>query len=569
MKKIIATLTLASAVMVASGQTTEDALRISQDKPSGTARSMALSGAMGALGGDFTSIGINPAGIAVYRSSEFTFTPSLQYTKTESDYFGIISSDDKFSLPFQQIGFVGTYRPIHEVSSGLISTHFGIGYSRNNSFSRRSFIQGNGIQSSLLDMFVDQANAGNWDPLYNRLAQNANLIEKNPYFDEVSALFPGRHVSEYMTNYDFNFQNIDDEFGQPRYEYAIPQWGPRNGINQTRMLNERGSSNEFNLTFGANFSHKFYLGGSIGIPVFHHERSIQHYEEIRGEQFNYRDYPETFEGYYESRYYENSIDGEGWFGLNNFTFDEKISTSGVGLNVKAGFIYKPTNSFRVGASIHSPTFYSIETEYTTHINADQFAIDFIVNDNTQKEELWLTNVELYKERGFDEVSYNFRTPLKAIGSLAYLFGSHGLISMDYEFTDYTSMQFKSKSNHIIDMQDALERNKLINNTFRATHNLRFGAEYRPTELFSLRAGYGVFQSPYKEGHFKNKDKHQTYSAGFGFRMDNMFVDFGYMLRQEKETYSLYYASHLNDEDQLPAQLKTNRHHFGVTLGWRF
>lgn len=530
MKKIIATLILASAVAAAEGQTSEDALRISQDKPSGTARSMALSGAMGALGGDFTSIGINPAGIAVYRSSEFTFTPSLQYTKTESDYFGSISTDDKFSLPFQQIGFVGTYRPIHEVSSGLISTHFGIGYSRNNSFSRRSFIQGNGIQSSLLDMFVDQANAGIWDDFYNGLAYDHFLIDEHPE----------EGYSGHIHGFEYVGENPDNIF-----------WGPTNGINQSRILTERGSAGDFNLSFGANFSHKLYVGATLGIATFNFDKTLSHYEEVNG----------GWQSYSYNYLYFRAFDG--FEGRDDFEFREKIKTTGAGINLKTGIIYKPTNELRLGLAFHSPTFYSFDDEFTTMVESQYFDIELENNEPV------VYDGGIDKGRRYGEFSYNFRTPLKAIGSLSYIFGTSGLISMDYEYTDYSSMEFKSKNSTLSDIQSVNARNSAINNTFRATHNLRFGAEYRPTELFSLRAGYGVFQSPYKEGHFKNKDKHQTYSAGFGFRMDNMFVDFGYMLRQEKEAYSLYYASHLNDEDQLPAQLKTNRHNFGVTLGWRF
>ena len=54
-----------------------DALRFSQHYPVGTARSVGLGGAVGALGGDFTSLSVNPAGIGLYRQSEinlFTLT---------------------------------------------------------------------------------------------------------------------------------------------------------------------------------------------------------------------------------------------------------------------------------------------------------------------------------------------------------------------------------------------------------------------------------------------------------------------------------------------------------------
>ncbi len=54
-----------------------DALRFSQHYPVGTARAVGLGGAVGALGGDFTGLSINPASIGLYRQSEFTISPSL------------------------------------------------------------------------------------------------------------------------------------------------------------------------------------------------------------------------------------------------------------------------------------------------------------------------------------------------------------------------------------------------------------------------------------------------------------------------------------------------------------
>jgi hypothetical protein len=65
-----------------------DALRYSNLTIQGTARAGAMGNAFGALGGDFTSASINPAGIGVYRTSEFTITPISGSTKVNSTYYG-------------------------------------------------------------------------------------------------------------------------------------------------------------------------------------------------------------------------------------------------------------------------------------------------------------------------------------------------------------------------------------------------------------------------------------------------------------------------------------------------
>lgn len=49
-----------------------DALKYSQQDIRGTARYMGMAGAFGALGGDITTLSQNPAGIGVYRNSEYS-----------------------------------------------------------------------------------------------------------------------------------------------------------------------------------------------------------------------------------------------------------------------------------------------------------------------------------------------------------------------------------------------------------------------------------------------------------------------------------------------------------------
>lgn len=60
--------------LFASAQNEEDAIRFSRISPFGTARSAAMGGAFGALGGDLSTLSTNPGGIGVFRKSEASFT---------------------------------------------------------------------------------------------------------------------------------------------------------------------------------------------------------------------------------------------------------------------------------------------------------------------------------------------------------------------------------------------------------------------------------------------------------------------------------------------------------------
>lgn len=494
-------------------QNSDDVLRYSTNRISGTARSASLSNAIGALGGDYTSIGINPAGIAVYRSSEFTFTPFFNIFNSASEYYNNQNNASTFSLPIGQIGYVATYQPMYSAADDVVNTNFSIGYTRNNNYKKRHFITGNNVRSSLLDEFV--YHAGNVNPEYLdsriRNAFDAALID--PLDDNAF------ENSSIRSEYYHAFEDFDKN--------GNIIWGPDNGLFQSRTVDESGYAGDFEIAGGLNYKNKLYLGGMITVPTFNFRQNIQHYEQVE------------------------PSDNE-WTYLNNYTFEEKLRTSGVGFNAKAGLIYRPINSIRIGAAFHTPTFYAIDEMYSYSTTLPKG-----FQDKTKY------------NSDINEFSYYLLTPYKAIGSFAFLFGSRGFISFDYEFTDCSISKFEPIEVDIYSSNIFAGTNRDIKNTLSQTHNIRVGAEYRPTELFTLRAGYGMFQSPYKSEFLNYDDLHQTFSGGFGIKMNNMFVDVAYLLRQEKNYYSPYYSDLVNVQDQKLATIKSNSHNILMTLGWRF
>ncbi len=63
-----------------------DAMRYSQLTFGGTARFASMAGSMGALGGDISTLSFNPAGIAIFRKTELSITPSIFSQTTSSTY---------------------------------------------------------------------------------------------------------------------------------------------------------------------------------------------------------------------------------------------------------------------------------------------------------------------------------------------------------------------------------------------------------------------------------------------------------------------------------------------------
>ncbi|MCW3787253.1 OmpP1/FadL family transporter [Plebeiibacterium sediminum] len=462
--KISALALLVSSALMS--QTYQDVLRYSQPQYSGTARSVAMGGAFGSLGGDFSAIGINPAGIAAYRSSEFTFTPSLILNKTESNYnnpqavsfTNISSEDNKTSFAINQIGYVGTYRPMRESSKGLISTHFGIGYNRNNNFNYRSMANARNVSNSMTDMFVINADLSDPDYLTGNtgLAYDAYLIDlEDPESGDL-----------YYTNY---------LLGEDR-------------VHQTKILEKKGYTGEFSFTFGANISNFLLAGGSINYSLLNYNENSTYFEEFSE---------------------DNAPVGADDPLFSRYTVSNTLDASGTGLNLKIGVILLPVKGLRVGLAYHSPTWYNIEETYTADINSIFF--------NFNRE-----------DKGYDgEYDYNFRTPDKLVASAAYIIGKNAILSFDYERINYAGAKYNSTVDDWTDITIINEQNEIIKDMFTSTNNFRAGIEYRINQQFSLRGGYALQGSPYKED---PKDNEVTsISAGFGYRFNNYFFDFAYKL----------------------------------------
>ena len=141
MKESIIIFAVILSSITLKAQVASDALRYSYiPQYGGTARAMGVGGSMGAIGGDFSTLSTNPAGLATYRSGEFIFSPSFHGSKTTSllENGGKDAAAQRFSIRCQHLGrYAGqqfdNYSPRHLGSADL---HLHLGRA---GFSRRSF----------------------------------------------------------------------------------------------------------------------------------------------------------------------------------------------------------------------------------------------------------------------------------------------------------------------------------------------------------------------------------------------------------------------------------------------
>ena len=171
MKRFLTILTIVLLVpYVNQAQDLADALRYSSFQVQGTARSGGMGNAFGALGGDFTSVSINPAGVGLYRSGELTFTPTFGQTLVKSNYLGTSMEDSKYNFSFSNLSYVTAINTSNRSETGLISINVGIGVNRLKDFNSTMLAEGHNSQSSFLDYVASSANVGNWSDYYEQLA---------------------------------------------------------------------------------------------------------------------------------------------------------------------------------------------------------------------------------------------------------------------------------------------------------------------------------------------------------------------------------------------------------------
>src|SRR3954447_24010002 len=87
-------------------QVPEDVIRYSFFPQNGTARSLAIGGAMGSLGGDITATFVNPAGLAFYKTGDFILTPAYKFGKVKADYYGRTEKEKSNKFTWGATGFV-------------------------------------------------------------------------------------------------------------------------------------------------------------------------------------------------------------------------------------------------------------------------------------------------------------------------------------------------------------------------------------------------------------------------------------------------------------------------------
>lgn len=307
---ILAAIIIAVTGLSSYGQNVDEALRYSQQFYTGTARFSAMGGAFTALGGDLSSLVLNPAGTAVFRKSEFSFTPHISNNKAFT-YF--TSNEEDFRYGFN-IGQFGLVLPMIQngSSTGLVSLNFGYAYNMTNDFNANIAIRGVNSTSSMADYWASVSN----DIYYTNLNGAAGMAYDAWLIDTVT----GSAGLEYATVFSRYGEATNSTYGQT----------------VRRIISNDGFNGEHSFSIGANINNNIFAGATLGLSRFSY---TGHYEHLETDP-------------------ENSI-----FDFNSFSYIDHYEANGTGFNLKAGLIFLPVEFVRIGLAVHSPTIYRVNEYY--------------------------------------------------------------------------------------------------------------------------------------------------------------------------------------------------------------
>ena len=464
-----------------------DALRYSEQNIFGTARFNAMGGSFGSLGGDFSTLSYNPAGISFYQNSELSFTPIFSMVETKTNLNGNTSVNNQFGSTISNFGLIASGKNLNDDWRRI---NIGFGWNNLANYNNNFLVVTSNSQTSFADLFLDQANGvtiNNLNSFGAGTAFWANIIDLEDNF-------------------------VDTATGWYAYDNGnyISHINPLSEKTQSDWINSRGEMGEYVFSLGSSFQEKVYFGATLGIPV------IQ---------------------YSEHKTYSESNFSDTTFGLSSFSYKEDLVAYGNGINIKLGTIFRIGNQTKIGGALHTPSYISMEEEYSTTSTSNWNNGDFFSESSP-----------------YGYFNYEIITPWKVIGSFSTVFKDKLLINAEIEKTDYSFTRMYS------DYYSFTEENKQIKDSYKEATNIRVGAEAN-LDPFKLRAGYALYGSPYKN-HLEYET--ENYSAGIGIDFGRTFIDMSYTFSKKSGVYAMY-----SPETEPNASIQSEKNYLLFTLGFRY
>lgn len=521
MKKIMMALSvLLLTSLIVYGQNKNDALRYSQQYYDGTARSLAMGNALVSLGGDLGALSYNPAASGVYRFSELTITPSIYTNSSKASYLGGNNNENRTRFALSNVGWVGGFSTGSH--RGFLGMNFAITANQTNNFNFRTSASGIEAGTSFL------ASMGANMPA-DIMGGSLTIPEKDPSY-------PYNNTNASWTSIlAWNTGALDTLFAPNSYYGATENINIEDGrvfvpgnLHQ-RYYNERtGYIQDVVFNASGNISDVFFYGLNVTLQSIWFSEYSSYSEEAEN--------PNLFQT-----------------GFSQFVSEYRQGSSGLGVNIKAGFLLRPVAGLSIGGSVSTPNWMFMTDNW---------------KESFQSETAQYGKHSLTSPTGvFD---YKITAPFKWNLGIGYTFGNFMALGVDYERVNYSKIKMMDDNGYtrVFEMD-----NEMIANEFRAVNNIRAGLEFKALPQLAIRLGYNYYDSS-----IKNVDNSRHYaSAGLGYASPNgFFIDLAYQQQcnYNVDNYTLYDSYKSNPYDETDAAVPVLNEKYRnwkllLTLGLRF
>lgn len=531
MKKIMVIAAMAVSVSAAAQDTYQSA-QIAGDDLNGTARYVGMGGAMEALGADISTMGTNPAGIGLFRKSQASVSGGLQVFggNYENNSMNSYLDGNKTTGSFDQAGFVLSTKAGHD--SWI---NFGFNYHKSKNFNQLlsaiNTLNGASLNKVSFNKFMDVVTDASdfYDPRYSTV----------DWFNDIL-------VNSYETDGEGNYVSSFDKY--------------YNAQDFTQHQVQTGYISDYDFNISGNIHNRIYLGLTFGIKDVHYEsRSL----------------------YTEGLLMENDIDPLGIMYLD----DSRIMT-GTGFNVKFGAIVRPVEDspFRIGAYVHTPTWYKLTTSNYTEMLTEPIEGEM---DGRSSEDI---------------LKFRLNTPWLFGISLGHTVGNIVALGATYEYSDYgaldnrvidTDYYYDYDYGYYYDDESSYSDKAMKRNTeksLKGVHTLRLGAEVKVCPEVALRFGYNYVSPKYQEygcrdtdipsqgvefastAAYTNWNATNRFTCGIGYAKGPFSVDVAYKYSQTNGDFYPFYdgigeGKYANNPGA--TSVSDKRHQLLMTLGYRF
>lgn len=488
-------------------QSVVDAGRVASSSISGTSRYLAMGGAFGAVGGDPTCMNDNPAGIGIYRGHS-----ELSFTPSFQNV-NAPGAKAKANFSVANLSYIFSLKP---EAGNLVNVNIGFGINRNEGYKRRY---------------------ANYSPFYQYSPANAGFslasYITDTYIDDDKSILGqmanpkdmGIVIPENKMIY-----SVDDYYG----------WGRQ----LSNEVEETTRNDSYNFNISANWDDSFYAGVT----------------------FNVIDFNSIINSYLLEEY------GSGQK-LNDYStyFETKSEIKGSGFGIKLGAIYRVSDLWRIGAAIHTPTWYSIKDyqyAYLEHGTYDNF-------DYSETETL--------------DYVYSFHTPWQFQFSSAWVLGTRGLLSVEY---DLQNADYSYSGNGYSKNDDFSYANELLNVIMKKEHTFKAGLELRLNKQLSARLGYAYKTAPFdftkntfdeidnvylgwSDDSYYGNGWGEAVKADYSYMQDQHFISGGLGYKAGNWVFDLAVQDRIMNQMQanyvyeMERKLLTNIVSVNLTLGYRF